>query len=46
MGSDHTLFARIPGAVKFEWFRGGKQRVSVYPVAAEKPARKAKAKAA
>src|SRR5438045_3167765 len=36
MGKDHTLFARIEGAVKFEYFRGGKQRVSVYPMAAAK----------
>ena len=32
MGSDNTLFARITGAVKFEWHTKGRQRISVYPV--------------
>jgi large subunit ribosomal protein L27 len=32
MGSDHTLFAKIAGSVKFEWVSKGRQRVSVYPV--------------
>jgi len=31
MGSDHTIFAKIPGAVKFEWVSKGRQKVSVYP---------------
>lgn len=37
IGSNDTLFARIAGAVKFEWMSktpgrwGGRQRVSVYP---------------
>ena len=30
-GNDWTLFALIDGQVKFERFRGGKRRVSVYP---------------
>ncbi len=30
-GKDHTLFALINGFVKFENFRNGKKRVSVYP---------------
>ena len=34
MGSDNTLFARTTGTVKFEWHTKGRQRVSVYPVAA------------
>ena len=33
MGSDHTIFAKIAGAVKFEWVSKGRQKVSVYPVA-------------
>lgn len=33
MGRDFTLFATIDGAVKFEWARKDKKRVSVYPVA-------------
>ncbi|MFA5974985.1 MAG: 50S ribosomal protein L27 [Elusimicrobiota bacterium] len=37
MGSDNTLFARIPGTVKFEWQSKDRQRISVYPVNA-KPA--------
>jgi large subunit ribosomal protein L27 len=49
IGSNDTLFARISGMVKFEFMRrtpgrwGGRQRVSVYPVAAQTPAPKAKA---
>ncbi|GAB4409598.1 MAG: 50S ribosomal protein L27 [Anaerolineales bacterium] len=31
MGGDYTLFATIDGYVKFEDFRGGRKRVSVYP---------------
>lgn len=31
MGKDYTLFATIGGYVKFEYIRGGKKRVSVYP---------------
>jgi large subunit ribosomal protein L27 len=30
-GSDDTLFALADGVVKFETFRLGRQRVSVYP---------------
>jgi len=33
-GRDWTLFALVDGAVKYERFRGGKRRISVYPVAA------------
>jgi len=32
-GNDWTLFALVDGQVKFERFRGGKRRISVYPVA-------------
>ncbi|HVO33228.1 MAG TPA: 50S ribosomal protein L27 [Elusimicrobiota bacterium] len=31
MGSDHTIFSRIDGVVKFEWAAKGRQKVSVYP---------------
>ena len=31
MGSDHTLFATADGFVTFEWARGKKKQVSVYP---------------
>jgi large subunit ribosomal protein L27 len=31
-GSDDTLFSRISGQVKFEWYSKGRQKVSVYPV--------------
>ena len=31
LGSDGTIFAKIPGIVKFEWTRGGRKCVSVYP---------------
>ena len=34
MGSDNTLFAKIHGAVKYEWASKGRKKVSVYPVAA------------
>lgn len=30
-GKDDTLFATIDGIVKFEFFRGGRKRVSVFP---------------
>jgi large subunit ribosomal protein L27 len=33
MGKDHTLFAKIDGAVKFEWYKQpDRKKVSVYPV--------------
>lgn len=32
VGNDWTLFAKVDGKVKFERFRGGKRRISVYPV--------------
>ena len=32
MGTDHTLFSLIDGAVKFEWASKGKRRASVYPL--------------
>jgi large subunit ribosomal protein L27 len=32
VGRDHTLFALIDGAVKFEQARRDKKRASVYPV--------------
>lgn len=45
MGSDHTIFAKIAGAVKFEWVSRGRQKVSVYPVTSTKPKTKVKAAA-
>ena len=35
VGRDHTLFALIDGAVKFERAPGDKRRASVYPVETE-----------
>ncbi len=32
VGRDHTLFATADGTVTFEFVRGGRKRVSVYPV--------------
>ena len=32
VGNDWTLFAKVDGHVKFERVRGGKRRISVYPV--------------
>ena len=34
MGSDFTLFSCILGTVKFEWHTRGRQKISVYPLAA------------
>lgn len=34
VGSDYTLFTKVPGVVKFEWLNRTKKKVSVYPVAA------------
>jgi large subunit ribosomal protein L27 len=31
-GRDYTLFALIPGIVKYEWKTNTKKQVSVYPV--------------
>jgi large subunit ribosomal protein L27 len=46
-GSNDTLFARVSGVVKFEYLRStpgrwgnGRQRISVYPVAAAAPTKK------
>jgi len=33
MASDFTIFARVPGIVKFEWHTKGRQKISVYPPA-------------
>lgn len=33
IGSDDTLFAKISGVVKFEWYKRGKKQISVYPSA-------------
>ena len=33
IGSDDTLFAKINGVVKFEWFKKGRKQVSIYPAA-------------
>lgn len=35
MGRDFTLFATAEGLVKFEFGKGGKRRISVYPAAAQ-----------
>lgn len=32
LGRDHTIFALIPGKVKFEWQSKDKKRVSIYPL--------------
>jgi len=34
-GSDDTLYAKVPGVVKFERYSRGKKKVSIYPVALE-----------
>lgn len=31
VASDDTIFARIDGVVKFEWYKRGKKQISVYP---------------
>jgi len=31
MGRDYTLFAQAEGYVYFEWARGGRKQISVYP---------------
>ncbi len=31
MGKDYTIFATIAGYVRFEFMRGGRKRISVYP---------------
>ena len=31
MGTDYTLFAKIPGVVKFEWKDRSRKKVSIYP---------------
>ncbi|GAP64448.1 MAG: 50S ribosomal protein L27 [Ardenticatenia bacterium] len=31
LGNDYTLFSKIDGIVKYEYARGGKKLVSVYP---------------
>ena len=31
MGTDYTLFAKIPGVVKFEWQDRSRKKVSIYP---------------
>jgi len=40
-GSDDTLYAKIPGIVKFEVYARGKKKVSIYPVAAAPVAQEA-----
>jgi large subunit ribosomal protein L27 len=32
LGKDFTLFARIDGVVKYEWYTKDKRKASVYPV--------------
>jgi large subunit ribosomal protein L27 len=34
IGRDHTIYSLIEGLVKFEFARGGKRKISVYPKAA------------
>jgi large subunit ribosomal protein L27 len=34
LGVDFTIFSKINGAVKFEWYKKDRQQISVYPVAA------------
>ncbi len=31
LGSDYTIFSKIPGVVKFERYNKTKQKISVYP---------------
>ncbi len=31
VGSDYTLFSKVPGVVKFEYVNRSKQKISVYP---------------
>ena len=33
LGSDYTLFSKVAGQVKFEYFNRSKKKVSVYPSA-------------
>lgn len=37
MGTDHTLFAKIAGLVKFDNYGADKKRVSIVPVTSEGP---------
>jgi large subunit ribosomal protein L27 len=37
VGRDHTLFALVDGHVRFERFEKGRRRVSVMPVARDRP---------
>jgi large subunit ribosomal protein L27 len=39
VGNDWTLFSKVDGKVKFERFRGGKRRISVYPEEAAEAAK-------
>ncbi|OGR83312.1 MAG: 50S ribosomal protein L27 [Elusimicrobia bacterium RIFCSPLOWO2_01_FULL_64_13] len=31
VGSDDTIFSKMDGIVRFEWFKKGKKQISVYP---------------
>ena len=31
VGSDDTIFSKMDGIVRFEWFKKGKTQISVYP---------------
>ncbi|MBI1979423.1 MAG: 50S ribosomal protein L27 [Elusimicrobia bacterium] len=31
LGTDDTIFSKMNGVVKFEWYKRGKKQVSVYP---------------
>jgi len=35
IGKDDTLYARVPGVVKFERYNRERKKVSIYPVATE-----------
>jgi len=35
LGRDDTLYAKVPGIIKFERYCRGKKKASVYPVAAQ-----------
>ena len=31
LASDDTIFAKIDGVIRFEWYKKGKKQISVYP---------------
>ena len=34
LGVDFTIFSKIAGTVKFEWYKKDRQKISVYPLVA------------